>query len=332
MEFKAFNSIENTYRTAYLKELQHQHLCDGTFVVQEKVHGANFSFWLTDNTLRTAKRTSFIDDPKEFFPCDSVVRDLEPKIRALAAHFPNQEVVVFGELFGGMYNHDAVTPIKNLSPVQRGIYYAPDLHFYAFDIRIDGEYLAVSESNRLFEEAGIFYARTLFSGTLAECLAYPNDFQSHIPEWLGLPLIEMNQCEGTVIRPNEPRRQPNGSRVILKNKNETWRERNQVKPLIDALTTLSPEAETLTQELLALVTENRLANVLSKMGPVTPKDFGRLMGLLGRDVMDEFDKDHAATFADLQKFEQKHAKKQLNAALTTLVKNRLKDAVAGLWP
>lgn len=332
MEFKAFNSIENTYRNAYLEELQQQHLCDGTFVVQEKVHGANFSFWLADGIQRTAKRTSFIDDPKDFYPCDTVVQAYTPKLQALAAHFPNQEVVVFGELCGGMYNHADVAPVKHQSPVQRGIYYAPDLHFYAFDIRVDGAYLSVSETNRLFEEHGFFYARTLFSGTLAECLAYPNDFQSLIPQWLGLPLIEMNQCEGTIIRPDQPRFQPNGSRVILKNKNETWAERNKVKPLIDALATLSPEAEALTQELLALVSENRLANVLSKVGPVTQKDFGRLMGLTGRDVMETFEKDHGAAFADLEKFEQKHAKKQLNTALTTLVKTRLQDAVDGLWP
>lgn len=332
MIFKGYNSIENTYRAAYLEALRNQSLTDGDFVVQEKVHGANFSFHLSEGRLRTAKRTSFIDDPKDFYPCDGLVRELEPKVRKLAALVAGSEIALFGELLGGLYNHEAVAPIKNQSPVQRGICYAPDLHFYAFDIRVDGAFLSVSEANRLFETVGLFHARTLFRGSLDDCLAYPNDFQSLIPQWLGLPPIETNVCEGTIIRPEEPRYQANGSRVILKNKNDRWKERNKKVPMVESLIALSPEAETLNQELQALVGENRLANVLSKMGPVTAKDFGRIIGALSRDVMEEFNKDHAAGFADLQKYEQKHVKKQLSNALTRLVKGRIQDAAEGLWP
>ncbi|CAM2011367.1 RNA ligase family protein [Acanthopleuribacter pedis] len=332
MEFKGFSSIENSYRAAYLETLRNQSLTDGLFVVQEKVHGANFSFHLSEGVMRTAKRTSFIDDPKDFYPCDALVEALAPRIRDLAGQVQGKEVAVFGELCGGFYNHADVTPVKNLSPVQRGVCYAPDLQFYAFDVRVDGAYLPVSEANRLFEAVGLFYARTLFSGSLEACLAYPNDFQSLVPQWLGLPPIETNMCEGTIIRPEEPRHQPSGSRVILKNKNDCWKERNKKTPVVESLVAISPQAEHLIGELQALVNENRLANVLSKMGPVTAKDFGRIIGALSRDVMEEFNKDHEQAFADLVKHEQKQAKKRLSTALTSLVKSRIEDAAAGLWP
>lgn len=62
-----------------------------------------------------------------------------------------------------------------------------------------GRYLSVDEANAFFEAEGFFYAKTLFRGSLAECLKYPNAFQSKISQWLGLPDIEDNICEGIVV-------------------------------------------------------------------------------------------------------------------------------------
>ena len=108
----------------------------------------------------------------------------------------------------------------HFTAIQKGVFYTPNHDFYAFDILIHNEledkYLAVDEVNSLFEKVGFFYAKTLFKGTLNECLNYPNDFQSKISGWLGLPQIEDNICEGVVIRPTVPMFFRNGKRVIIK--------------------------------------------------------------------------------------------------------------------
>ena len=70
------------------------------------------------------------------------------------------------------------------------------------------------------------YAKTLFKGSLSDCLAYPNAFKTTIPGEYNLPELDGNTCEGVVIRPAQPHFLRNGSRVIIKNKNEKWAENN----------------------------------------------------------------------------------------------------------
>ena len=44
MEYKKYNTIENSYQEDFIKSIIEQNLNNGDFVVQEKVHGANLSF------------------------------------------------------------------------------------------------------------------------------------------------------------------------------------------------------------------------------------------------------------------------------------------------
>ena len=111
---------------------------------------------------------------------------------------------------------------------------------------------------------------------------------------MGLPAIDDNICEGIVIRPVVPMYLRNGSRVLIKSKNERFAEKKSVKkrnklfaepiPFSEALQTLIAEGE-------AYVTVNRLINVVSHIGEVHfPKDFGKVMGLFSKDVLDDFSK------------------------------------------
>ena len=117
--------------------------------------------------------------------------------------------------------------------IQKGVFYAPDHEFYGFDIYVftndGGYYLSVDHAEGLFESEGFFYAKPLFKGTLDECLAYPNEFQSKIAEWLGYPALEDNICEGIVIRPVTPHYLRTGSRALIKSKNARFAENKSVK-------------------------------------------------------------------------------------------------------
>ena len=118
----------------------------------------------------------------------------------LKSRYPDlTQIQVYGEFFGGIYPHPEVQKAKDVKIIQKGVFYSPIHEFYGFDIRIyqgeedeTGKLLTVPEVNEIFESTGIFYAKTLMEGTLKECLEYPNLFNSKIPEWLGLPLIDDN--------------------------------------------------------------------------------------------------------------------------------------------
>jgi len=196
-----------------------------------------------------------------------------------------------------------------------------DIYLFSDD---KGRYLPVDEVNDLFEANGFFYAKTLFRGTLAECLKYPNAFQSKIAEWLGLPAIDDNICEGIVIRPVVPMYLKNGSRVLIKSKNERFAEKKSVKKRNKLFAEPVPYSETLQALIVegeAYITENRLTNVLSHIGEVHfPKDFGRVMGLFSKDVLEDFLKEHGGSYSSLDKCEQKSLNKELNKLCTSLVK------------
>ena len=99
----------------------------------------------------------------------------------IKAKYPEvTHISVFGEMFGGLYPHDGVKARQKVGLIQRGVCYTPDHEFYGFDIYLfteeGGRFLPVDEVNEIFEACGFFYAKTLFRGTLAECLKQPNAF------------------------------------------------------------------------------------------------------------------------------------------------------------
>ena len=72
--------------------------------------------------------------------------------------------------------------------------------------------------------------------------------------------------------------------------------------------------------MLSLVNENRVNAVISKIGEITNKDFGKILGLLNKDVFDEFNKDFKDKFESLDIEEQKKIKSVLNKESASVVR------------
>ena len=335
LEFKKYNSIENSFDRKFMEKVMVEMPADLEYVVQEKVHGANTSFLCDGNEVKFAKRTSVLAEEENFYEYAELLETYKDRVLSLfgrvKARYPEiSHISVFGEMFGGRYPHSDVKASHGCTLIQKGVFYAPEHEFYAFDIYLfEGEnsrFLPVEETNELFEAEGFFYAKTLFRGTLAECLKYPNAFESKIAESLGLPAIENNICEGVVIRPVVPMYLRNGSRVLIKNKNERFSEKKSVKTRNQLLAEPAPNNDSealkiLLAEVEAYVTENRLTNVVSHIGEVHfPQDFGKVAGLFSKDVLDDFLKEHGDAYTALDKGEQKSLNKKLNKLCTAFVK------------
>jgi len=291
---------------------------DEIFIVQEKVHGANFSFFTDGKEIKIAKRTAFIEKNEKFFNAHQILerygKNVMKAFQKVKVIHPNVEtIVIYGELFGGGYNHKEVEPVKDAVRVQKGIEYAPYNEFYAFDIKLNGTtYLDTELVNQIFEETGFFYAKILFQGTLEEALRFPNVFNSKIPAWLGLPELN-NMCEGTIIKTLKTRYFGNGARIILKNKNEKWIEKSKmVKKQAKAVhktVHFSETAEHIWEEIQKYVTVNRLNNVMSKIGEFEPKMIGKVIGLFAKDILEDFEKDFPAAFTTIEKKNKKGSTK-----------------------
>jgi Rnl2 family RNA ligase len=332
MIFKTYNSIENAYQTRMIDQIRLQGFGDEIFIVQEKVHGANFSFFTDGKEIKIAKRTAFIEKDEKFYNADQMlgryrknVIDLFEKVKTI--HPDLETVVIYGELFGGGYKHKEVEPVKNAIKVQKGVEYAPHNEFYAFDIKLNGTiYLDTDLVNQIFDETGFFYAKILFQGTLDEALKFPNVFDSKIPAWLGFPEIENNICEGTIVKTLKTICFGNGSRIILKNKNEKWTEKSKMirkdRP-IQKEVHFSENAKNIWEEIQKYATVNRLNNVVSKIGEFEPKMIGKVIGLFSQDILEDFEKDFPKVFTTIEKEEQKRINKKLNSLVIDVVKEEL---------
>ena len=333
LAFKKYSSIENTFDKVFMDQIRIERLDAIQYAVQEKVHGANCSFVTDGQTVQFAKRTEVLKPGEAFYDYEELLERYRERVIRLfqqikAKYADTEGILVYGEMFGGKYPHPEVKNASTVLNIQKGVYYSPVHEFYGFDIYVIGRdrkrYFSVDETNAFFEAAGILYAKTLFQGTLDECLAYPNDFPSHIAGWLGLPPVEDNICEGVIIRPVDPTYLSSGSRLILKSKNSKFAEKKAVKKRQPALFVAPTYSEALNEQLAlteAYVTENRLNNVISKIGQLSmPKEMGKLIGLFSKDILEDYLKEHASSYALLEKSEQKILNRHINKQATDLIK------------
>lgn len=333
LEFKKYNSIENTYNKELMEKIKIEELDSLQYVVQEKVHGANCSFITDGQTVQFAKRTGLVEAGEKFYNYEELLEKYKERVIGLyylikEKYTDTESVSIYGEMFGGKYPHPDIMNDTRIMCIQKGVFYSPNHEFYGFDLYVCGaesnRYLSVHEMNRFFEEGGFFYAKTLLEGSLEECLLYPNAFQSRIAGWMGLPPIEENICEGVVIRPEETVFFRNGSRLLLKNKNSKFSEKKSIKKRQPALfiePTYSEELNNLLVVVEEYITENRLNNVISKIGEISiPKDLGRLIGLLSKDTLEDFEKEYSSDYALLEKSEQKILNRHINKQTTELIK------------
>ena len=333
LEFKKYSSIENTFNKEFMEKIKSEGFDSLIYVVQEKVHGSNCCFVTDGQEVRFAKRTSFVESGEMFFDYEELLERYKEKAirlfhRVKSKYTDIESISIFGEMFGGRYPHPEVKNSTKVICIQKGVFYCPYHEFYAFDLYVLGtenrKYLSLDEMNSFFEDEKFFYARSLHRGVLEECLQYPNAFQSRIAEWLGLPPVEDNICEGVVIRPLDIVFFKNGSRLLLKSKNSRFAEKKSVKKRQPSLF-VEPTYSEMLKDLLVIteeyVTENRLNNVVSKIGEVSvPKDFGKLIGFLSKDILSDFLSEHSSDYALIEKSEQKILNQHVNKQATALIK------------
>lgn len=336
MQFKKYTSIENSYRQKTIEAIK-QCFPNDEFVVTEKIHGSNLSFTTDGKDVKCCSRNSLLTEEDSFFGYQKVLKRHKEDVIKIFKHIEKSisfthdlklhSINLFGELCGGSYPHPDVKPV-DVKRIQKGVYYSPDVEFVAFDIFytsedksgniVSGWYL-LCDVIELCETYGISCVQPLFTGTLDECLKYPNDYQTTIPQLYGLPEIEGNICEGNVIRPSIESKLPNGSRVLLKNKNEKFSEKQKVSTNKKPKEPVPEHILNLQEKSLEYITENRLENVLSKIDSLTEKEFGKLMGLFSQDVVGDFSKEHEE-YDQLDNKEKKLVSKFINKECANLIR------------
>lgn len=349
-KYVSYEKIPESFNQWKLTESDYRVFKKTDWVVTEKIHGANFGITTDGSSVGFAKRKEFLQPDADFFNYQSLKDKLSEKgkeiFRILQAERKQLAIAyIYGELFGGEYPHPDVAAVPNIQAVQTGVYYSPKIEYCAFDIAIEENnqsvahsYLDYDKAIKLFQQVGIMYAQPLFIGKYEEALAYNIEFYSTIPALLGLPKLNfVNKAEGIVIKPIKSIyiETPKGRiRPILKKKIPEFAEDSrfhQAKKWEATPALVLPEYQTieseLSQEMQALVTPNRLNNVISKIGRVSTGDKKQkqeLVELLVSDVLEKFNEEYESLFCCLSGEIQQNMIEQLHYYCDKLVDDYLK--------
>ena len=288
-EFTKFPSLENTYRQKEIDKIVMMEIKD-KWVVTEKVHGANFSFWVYKNVetkeidIKCAKRSGWIEEGEKFFNYKSVLEKYRPMLEKLRVDVLDN-FVIYGELFGGN--------------IQSGMCYSLEQDFVAFDMRWineDGSLgLPLDKLTMLTLKDDYNLPVTPLIGvydTFEEALAVEESFTSKLIRQDFDGEEGHKETEGVVIEPNNAVYETNGSRVYLKKKTKRFLEKGgkaNIKHKVPML--LQESVQLKLDEALLFLNNNRFDSVVSKIGEVSIKDIGKVMGLLTQDIVVDMGKD-----------------------------------------
>ncbi|WP_298508382.1 RNA ligase family protein [uncultured Kordia sp.] len=305
-EFSGYEKMPSSLKKLGLNERDFTALEKISWVVTEKVHGANFSFVYENGSLKFAKRKAYLSWEDDFFGFQIVVNQLETNIirlfEELSTQISGTKFIMYGELFGGSYPHSSVEADTTVQAVQTGVYYSPTINFCSFDIAIETEgvstktYLDYETAISYFEKHGIFYAKPLLIGKFGEAVNFNTRINSTIPKQLQLPELTENLIEGVVIKPyNKLENAVISSRPIVKLKNKEFEEEKfhqaEKWSYTAKLSSKSEDLSFILEELRNYITTNRLESAISKIGALDMTNTQRVT-----DIETEFFKDTLVDF------------------------------------
>lgn len=330
--FRKYPSIEGVHIEEFLGKIKE--ICGNEmYCVTEKIHGANtqIDYDLTTGEFTYGKRTDVITEDEQCYNFQKIAEKLKDNIIKMSMDLLfstelNIEVVrVYGELFGGSYPHPDVEKDKKATRVQKGVYYSPHNEWRAFDIA----YSVKGEDRNRFLPAELFFdfasrygiptvPLLCIADSLDMALRCPNDNKSVVFQYYALPEIPDNIMEGVVIKPWKHDLWIGQHRVILKNKNDKFKERSKDKR-VNIQEEVPEIVKQAMEEIVEFITENRINNVISHLGQVTVKDIGKVIGLTSVDVLSEYRRVYK-TLNLMEKKEEKMVTKFMQGQVAKLVK------------
>ncbi len=329
-EFFEYPSIEDMRRRQVIKYIQNLGYDQLPWQVGLKVHGANLqsitTFQKGRYTTMYGRKTGYLEPDEYFYDHRGVMtryqKGTEELYRFLKTLFPSTNTMtLYGEIFGGMYNHPDVEKEPRTGKVMKGVNYCPHIDFFLTDIRLDETFINKLYVTIACKTYGFIGNIPLLQASLRECMEYPNEFPDPLHKIWDLPSTgDDNICEGVVLEPEEPKFFDSGTRVILKNKSQKFREKANKSKKVPKLHDWSVEGAKECSIMSTYVTKNRLSNVISHFSTVSDRDFGKIMGEMSRDVFKAYIKDREEKYHNLSDLEQQMFKKAMNRYCTECIK------------
>ncbi|WP_026411040.1 RNA ligase family protein [Actinomadura oligospora] len=248
----------------------------GSWVAEEKVHGAQLVLLSDGRTTRAASRRGPLDeDQLETFFGAVRLWPVLATAAAAVARAAGQDVTLYGELAGGGYPHPRTPPVQNITPVQTGVWYSPDLVWLAFDGAVSTpsgpHWMSRAELADLLAAVGLECVPLVAQGPRQKLRELPVDFPTLVPGRFGLPELPGNRAEGYVLKPAGPwNTSERGPRPVLKVKHPDFAEDaryNGARPFVPPPGGVTGVPAWLLSAAVERLTPPRVDAARSKLGP-----------------------------------------------------------------
>ncbi|MFF3669960.1 RNA ligase family protein [Microtetraspora malaysiensis] len=250
----------------------------GSWVAEEKVHGAHLALVSDGRTARAAGRRGLLgEDRLETFFGLTRLWPVLATAAAAAARAAGHNVILYGELAGGGYPHPRVPPVEDIGPVQTGVWYSPDLIWLAFDGAVETpsgpRWMSRAELAELVSGVGVECVPLLGHGQRQKLAELTVDFPTLVPGMLGLPELPGNRAEGYVLKPaGSWDAGERGPRPVLKVKHPDFAEDaryNGARPFVPPPGGVTGVPAWLLAAAVERLTPPRVDAARSKLGPAT---------------------------------------------------------------
>jgi len=224
----------------------------------EKIHGCSTSITYKDDKLRFFSGGASYKHFVSLFDYDSLIE----KFREVG----HDHVVVYGEAYGGKMQGMSRT-------------YGDQLKFIAFEVKIHDTWLNVSNAHDVVDKLGLDFVFWEIGPSTVEWLNCQRDAPSVQAKRNG---IEQDMPrEGIVIRPPIELIKSNGCRIIVKHKNDLFRETKTKRVLDPEKLKILDKAQDIANE---WVTDNRLNNILSHIPNAGIENTGDIIIKMADDI------------------------------------------------
>ena len=317
--FHKYPSIENSYNKEFVENIRSHGFDTEKYCVTEKIHGTNtqIAYYPDEDKFVYGTRERELPHDEKCYNAQEIFDELQASVKVVheimrnSGSYPNlTSVILFGELYGGAYPHTDVEKDKHAIKVQKGVYYSQHNQWRAFDIAYTvstDDYLHFVVGHDFFDICEVAYIDTVpllaITDSLDEALQWRSDCESVVSTLNDLPKIEGNIMEGVVIKPWQNDRWFGCHRVILKNKNDKFKERWREKK-IDIQEEVPEIVKQAMSEISEYINENRVNNVISHLGQVSAKDIGKIIAFATEDALEDYKKDYG-TLNLMEKKEEK---------------------------
>ncbi|MCK9556184.1 hypothetical protein M0R36_10280, partial [bacterium] len=279
--------------TGFINEIKESSGFEKEWIATEKIRGIHISLVADKNQVKIANKINICHD--SIFD-HLVLNSVSCYFEAIKKYCSDNKISmqIYGVFFGGYYNNNF--SVIEHTPMDTLITYSMNHHWWAYDIKINSEFVSWEKLAELTTLFGISCVPVLRKSNLSEIIKLsPEKYLSMVSYILHNAVIENNYVEGFVIRSSDVEKTQKGNRMMFKNIRHIMR-RIEKRKFSSNSDTKGNNVNTLDNFYKICdkyMSDQRFISIFTTIGkPKSKKDLGSYLSTYCKSLYDEMSKEN----------------------------------------